>query len=71
MSKRIVHSFTPGQLITVPTYLGYSGPSSKERTTYEFIEYKDEEQRCMLKDLVTEEKSLWCISWIKPLKKVA
>ena len=68
MRKSTVHNFTSGQLVTVPSDLGYFGPSSKERTTYEFLEYRDERERCMLRNIVTGEKSLWSIGWVKPLK---
>ena len=72
MSKRIQYDFTLGDqvLVSVPSNLRYYGPSSKSRTTYEFIEYKDERTRCILKDLQTGETSLWSIGWVKPLKKV-
>jgi hypothetical protein len=68
MGKSIVHNFTSGQLVTVPSDLGYFGPSSKERTTYEFLEYEDEGERCILKHIVTGKRSLWSIGWVKPLK---
>ena len=68
MSKKIQYSFTPGEFVTVPTDLGYFGPSSKIRSTYQFVEYKDEETRCKLRDLNTGKTSLWSIGWVKPLK---
>jgi hypothetical protein len=67
MKNQII--FNPEQLVTVPKDLGYVGPPSKERSTFIFKEYKDENTRCILINPNTKEESLWSIGWVKPLKK--
>jgi hypothetical protein len=67
--KKLIKGLVSGDLVSIPSDLGYYGPSGKFLVTYQFIEFKDEGTRCILKDLITEEESLWSVSWIKKVYK--
>lgn len=73
MSKRIQYDFTSGDqvLVSIPSDLGFYDSRSISKTTYRFVEYKEEGTRCILEDPETGETFLWNIGWVKPLKKVS
>ena len=66
--KKII-TFNPNDLVTVPKSLGYIGSPSKERITYIFKGYRDNDTRCTLINTTTGQESTWDLGWVKPLKK--
>jgi hypothetical protein len=69
MTKNILLDLLPGDLVTVPTDLGYMRGPSKERTTYRFVEYIDEKVRCIVEDLETGRRTQYSLGWIQRKKR--